>query len=99
MTRTLADLLRSYDVPPQLHDRLARVGFNLGGGRVPFVFTVVPAANPLTNAETAVLTTPAINPPSDQAIVLLLGTIAGIGVGTGATLMGGRMWPGFGLAG
>jgi len=99
MARTLAELLRSYDVPPQLHDRLARVVYGLGGGRVPFVFTVAAAANLLTNAETAVLTTPAINPPSDQAIVLVLGTIAGIGVGTGGTLMVARMRQGSGLAG
>lgn len=73
MTRTLSDLLRSFDIPPQLHDRLARVVYNLGGGRVPFVFTTSVNSPILTTTELVVLTTPPLNPGIDSAVVLLLG--------------------------
>jgi hypothetical protein len=74
--RTLSDLLRSYDVPPQLHDRLARVVYNLGGGRVPFVLSTTLLGNLNNAVETAVCTTPPLNPGLDSAVVLVLGCYA-----------------------
>jgi len=72
--RTLSDLLRSYDVPPQLHDRLARVVYGLGGGRVPFVFSTTVLGNVIAALETAVVTTPPLNPGIDSRAGALFGT-------------------------
>jgi hypothetical protein len=97
--QTLSDLLRSYDVPPQLHDRLARVVYNLGGGRVPFVFTTAVLSALQTNAETAVLTTPPLNPGIDSAVVLLFGVYNIAPAGTGGTTVTTRLHRGTTIAG
>jgi hypothetical protein len=65
--------LREVKQAPELHDRLARVVYNLGGGRVPFVYTNTVIASPAAAAETVIATTPAINPPSDTPTILLFG--------------------------
>lgn len=73
MARTLSDVLRSFDIPPQLHDRLARVVYNLGGGRVPFVYTTTFNTPIVTTTEFFICTTPPLNPGVDTGVVLLLG--------------------------
>lgn len=69
----LSDILREVRCAPELHDRLARAVYNLGGGRVPFVFAAGGASNLINAVETAVITTPPLNPPSDTAVVLAIG--------------------------
>jgi hypothetical protein len=70
---TLSDILREVKHAPELHDRLARIVYNLGGGRVPFVFTTAVSSPIVTTTEFAVLTTPPINPGVDSAVVLFFG--------------------------
>jgi hypothetical protein len=83
--QTLSELLRAYDVPPQLHDRLARVVYNLGGGRVPFTFTTAFNSPILTIFEFVVCTTPPLNPGLDSAVVLTLGCWCTAALSAGTT--------------
>lgn len=69
---TLSDILREVKQAPELHDRLARIVYNLGGGRVPFVIGTGPLNNLVNAVETVMLTTPPLNPGIDSAVVLLL---------------------------
>src|SRR5713226_5043122 len=85
MARTLSDLLRSYSVPPELHDHLARAVYNLGGGRVPFVFTTTFNTPIVTTVEFIIATTPPLNPGIDSAVVLLLGFWCTLALSAGVT--------------
>lgn len=96
---TLSDILREVKHAPELHDRLARIVYNLGGGRVPFVLTTT-ALNNLVNAvETVMLTTPPLNPGLDSAIVLLLASAAVGPIGTSGTALVTRFRQGTGITG
>lgn len=95
---TLSDILREVKHAPELHDRLARVVYGLGGGRVPFVFTSTIGTSPATNEEEAVAITPPLNPPSDSPLIILLGTYR-ITIGTSGTSLTTRFRQGAGVAG
>jgi hypothetical protein len=95
---TLSDILREVKHAPELHDRLARIVYNLGGGRVPFVVSQTVGTSPVTNEEEAVCITPPLNPPSDSPFIILLGTYR-ITVGTSGTLLNTRFRQGSGIAG
>jgi hypothetical protein len=69
---TLSDILRDMHVAPEMQDRLARTVYNLGGGRMPMVFSAVSAGNALNAAESVVVTSPPLNPGLDSALVLLI---------------------------
>ena len=98
--QTLSDMLRSFDVPPQLHDRLARVVYNLGGGRPPIVLSTTLLAGSFAAAtETIVCTTPPLNPGLDSGNVLVFGTVCIGGVGANGTLMLAQIRRGTTLAG
>jgi hypothetical protein len=69
---TLAEVLREINVAPHLEDRLARTVFNLGGGRMPTVFTIAALANANLATETLIAITPPLNPGIDAAMILLV---------------------------
>jgi hypothetical protein len=96
--RTLSDILREVDIPPQLQDRLARVVYGLGGGRVPFVFSNAIVGSPAAAGETAICTTPPFNPPGDGAFIFVFGYCA-LTVGTNGININTRIRQGSGIAG
>jgi hypothetical protein len=69
-----------------MQDRLARIAYNLGGGRVPFVFSAAVVGSLANAAETVVCTTPPLNPGNDSPFVILLGIVT-VTAGTNATLL------------
>jgi len=95
---TLSDILREVKHAPELQDRLARVVFNLGGGRVPFVFSTTIGTSPATNEEEAVCIAPPLNPPSDSPFIALFGMYR-LTIGTSGTQLTTRFRQGSGIAG
>jgi hypothetical protein len=96
--RTLSDILREVNVAPQMQDTLARIVKNLGGGRMPTVFTTV--ANNISNAaESVVSITPALNPGSDAALVLVIGMWPTAAIGATGTVAITRIRQGTTVAG
>ena len=80
--RTLSDILRDVNVAPQMHDTLARIVMNLGGGRLPFAFSNTSIANAALAAETVVVTTPPLNPGLDFSFILIFFQWTGAPIGT-----------------
>jgi hypothetical protein len=95
---TLADLLREVNVAPQMEDHLARIIFNLGGGRVPMAFSTTVVGSPAAAAETVICTTPPLNPPSDASNIIVIGMYQ-IQTGTNGTTVNTRIRQGATAAG
>lgn len=96
---TLAEFLRETHIAPEMQDHLARTVFNLGGGRMPTVFSTLGLANAINAAESLTTTTPPLNPGIDAALILVvyMWSVAAIGAnGTGVVM---RLRQGTTLAG